>query len=389
MEHDRSYERYGGVVRKKWSMLVTVLAGLLLAGCPAGSTEPLEYRIGVARIDDDYHLFAPVCPGDALAGVRVSDTEGDLSGADDPSLPDASVTWWAAGGPKDPAGRPHEFVRLGDDGPFHHIAVAAGGNQRMPADFRATTTYTDGHGGELDKSITLRLSAVPTYPAGTDPRQVLYLTRPLGDMGNLARPEQIRSHSDCADPTETPLRQAAGSLRSEAPGRVDRAMLESGAVSRLVPVAPRAAPAEDVAAHLCGNGPGFGALVAAFGREQVWREPEFDVETGAEVRQFAGAYGRIAAAEAIDQVDGRFGCTRYTDGTTGYTGTHRIGLPALPGVDRHLLYCEESEHGAGRCTLLLARGDILSRLVVHAATGELAQTSARALADDAAAALAG
>jgi hypothetical protein len=368
-------------VRKTWSLLVAVLAGLLLAGCPADSPEPREYRIGVARIGDDYHLFAPVCPGDALAAVRV----GDLAA-------DPGDTWWAAAGPTDPAGRPHEFVILGDDRPFRTVSVRAGSNpslSRVPADFRATTVYTDGYGGMFDKSITLQLSAVPAYPAGTDPRQVRYLTRPLGDMGDLAGPEAIRGHSDCAGDTEAALRQTADSLRSEAPGRVDRALLDGAAVNWLTPVGLPVAHDEDVAAHLCGNGPGFGALVAAYGQERLWREPDFDVETGGEVRQFAGAYGRITAAEAIDQVDGRFGCSHYTDFTTEYTEVRRAGLPILPGIDRQLLYCEESEHGAGRCTLLLARGDILNRLIVQAADREQAEISARALADDAAAALAG
>ncbi|GIE81839.1 hypothetical protein Aph02nite_77890 [Actinoplanes philippinensis] len=363
-------------MRRTWSLLVPVLAGLLLAGCPGASAAPAEYRIGVARIGDDYHLFAPVCPGDALSAVRVG---GPVATAGD---------WWAAAGPADPSGRPAEFVTLGDDGPFRRVTVRAG-DGGPPRDFRATAVYTDGYGGSVEKSISLLLAAVPAYPAGADPRQVRYLTRPLGDMADLAGPEEIRRHSDCVDATDTPLRQTGGSLRSEAPGRVDRAMLGRDAVDWLAPVTPEPVATEDVAAHLCGNGPGFGALVAAYGQERVWRERDFDVETGGEIRQFAGAYGRITAAEAITQADGRLGCERYTDGGTGYHDVHRVVLPAVTGADRQLLYCEESEHSAGRCTLLLARGDILSRVVVQAADRELAETGARALADDAGAALAG
>ncbi|WP_433789557.1 hypothetical protein [Actinoplanes sp. CA-252034] len=373
-------------MRRTWPVLVTVLAGLVLAGCPAAPGDQLEYRMGVARIGDDYHLFTPACPGDALSGVEVHDP---------PAFPDddhAALLWWAASGAKDPAGQPWEFVALGDDEPFQRIAVRAGSNglaPAMPTYFRVTATYTDGYGGELHKSLHLQVPGVPTYPAGTDPRQVRYLTRPLGDMGELAGPEEIRSHSDCAGGTETPLRQTADSMRSGAPGRADRAMLGPDAVDWLTPLTPGTAPVEDVAAHLCGNGPGFGALVAAFGQERVWREPDFDVETGAEIRQFTGAYGRITAAEAIAQVDGRLGCEKYTDEGTEYHDVHPVAPAAAPGVERQLLYCEESEHTAGRCTLLLARGDTLSRVVVQAADSELAETAARALAGDAAAALTG
>ncbi|BEL03083.1 hypothetical protein Q0Z83_012740 [Actinoplanes sichuanensis] len=371
-------------MRKAFSLVFTVLAGLLLAGCPGDSAEPLEYRVGVARIGEDYHLFAPVCPGDKLSAVEVGGSEHDMSRSG------VAYSWWSASRPADPAASPFEFVVLGDDGPFQHVAMRAGGNPlrpTLPADFRVSAGYTDGYGARYQKTISLELPAVPAYPAGTDPRRVRYLTRPLDDMGDLAGPEEIRSHSACATAAETPLRQTADSMRSEAPGRVDRAMLDRETVGWLMPFTIEAATSEDVAAHLCGNGPGFGALVAAFGQERIWREPDFDVDTGVEVRYFTGAYGRITAGEAIGQVDGRFGCARYDDGGVAYAGPHRVGLSALDGVDRQLLYCEESEHSAGRCTLLLARGDILSRLVVQAATAEQAETSARALADDAAAAL--
>ncbi|MEU4159741.1 hypothetical protein [Actinoplanes sp. NPDC026670] len=371
-------------MRKALSLLVTVLAGLLLAGCPGDSAEPLEYRVGVARIGDDYHLFAPVCPGDKLSGVEVGG----------PSLAEArsgaAHAWWSASRPADPAASPLEFVVLGDDSPFQRVAVPAGSNPMrpaLPADFRVSAGYTDGYGAGYQKSMSLQLAAVPAYPAGTDPRRVRFLTRPLDGMGDLAGPEEIRSHSDCAAAAETPLRQTADSMRSDAPARGDRAMLDREAIAGLTPLAIEAATSEDVAAHLCGNGPGFGALVAAFGQERIWREADFDVDTGGEVRQFTGAYGRITAGEAIGQVDGRFGCAHYDDGGIGYSGSHRVGLPTLSGADRQLLYCEESEHSAGRCTLLLARGDVLSRVVVQAADVEQAETSVRALADDAVAAL--
>jgi hypothetical protein len=364
-------------VRNTWSVLVPVLAGLMLAGCPVSLTDRLDYRIGVARIGDDHHLFAPLCPGDRVSGVKVGESP---------------YTWWSASGPKDPADGPAEFVVLGDDSPFHHVTVRAGGNvlaPALPAEFRATVDYADGYGSGLHKSITLRLAAVPVYPAGTDPRQVRYLTRPLGDMGDLAGPEEIRSHSDCAGGGEIPLRQTADSMRSGAAERVGAAMLDQSAVNWLAPVPLDVPDSEDVAAHVCGNGPGFGALVAAFGQERLWQEPEFDVDTGGEVRQFTGAYGRITAAEAIGQVEGRLGCERYTDFMTEYTEVRRVALGAIGGIDRQLLYCEESEHGAGRCTLLLAKGDVLTRVVVQGAGVEQATVAARALADDTAAALAG
>lgn len=358
-------------------MFVAVLAGLMLAGCPFDSAERLEYRIGVARIGDDYHLFAPLCAGDKLSGVAIGESP---------------YTWWSVSGPRDPSAEATEFVVIGDGSPFRHVTAPPAndtGAPGLPDDFRVTVDYADGYGSGIGKSITLRLAAVPSYPSGTDPRQVRYLTRPLDDMGDLAGPEEIRAHSDCAGDAETPLRQTAESMRSGAAERAESALLDRAAVNWLMPVTLDMPDTEDVAAHVCDNGPGFGALVAAFGQERLWREEEFDVDTGAEVRQFVGAYGRITAAEAIDQVGGRFGCERYSDFGVEYSGIRRVGLAEQPGVDRRMLYCEESGHRAGRCTLLLAKGDILSRVVVQGDTVEQATVSARALADDAAAALAG
>ncbi|MEU4625372.1 hypothetical protein AB0G04_36050 [Actinoplanes sp. NPDC023801] len=367
------------------NVLVLVLAGSMLAGCPSDDPVQRNYLSGLARIGDDYQLFAPMCQGDRLLQVTVSavNDSGD------------ETAWWQAGGPKEPDG-PGEFLVLGRDDPFREIAVRAGANAKqrgLPADITMTLVHTNRYGTTYHNSARFRRAAVPSYPAGADSRQIRYMA-PGIDGGDLGTPDEIRRRSDCGadradDVTAAPRLQPAGSFRPGAAERVKAAMLDRDVITWLEPAGAAPHPDEDVAAHVCDNGPGSGAFVAAFGQTRDWWDRDsggFSDERA--VRQFVGAYGAVTAADAITQVNGQFSCDRYTDFGNDYTSVGRVGLPELPGVERQLLYCEQDENENGRCTLLLARGDILSRLVVKAATEADAERDARALADDAAAALA-
>jgi hypothetical protein len=364
------------------TVLVLVLAASMTAGCQPDDDERRNYVFGLARIGDTYRLFAPMCPGDRLLKVTI----GQVSDSNSQTL------WWEAGGPKEPDS-PGEFLVLGQDDPFRDVTVRVDGDAKRPTSpsLAVTAIHTDRYGGIYHNHGGFRLASVPSYPATADAGKIRYSAP---DAGDLESPATIRQESDCAagppeDVKAMPQLQPASSFRPGAAERVEAAMLGPDVITWMDPAGPAPYHDEDVAAHACDNGPDSGALVAAFGRARNWKGRDADGSDDYRVvRQFAGAYGAITAAEAIDQVNGEFGCDRYTDFVDVYTSVGRIGLPELPGVDRQLLYCEQGEDAADRCTLLLARGDVLSRLIVEASSEAEAERDVRALADDAAKALA-
>ncbi|MEV4808366.1 hypothetical protein [Micromonospora avicenniae] len=135
---------------------------------------------------------------------------------------------------------------------------------------------------------------------------------------------------------------------------------------------------ESVLSHVCGNRPGNGVYMSAFGQRREWTGPDLEIE------QFAGAWGATSAAEAVAQVRGVSSCGTYR----GRDGLHRVlgerQLPGLPGLDSQLLFCEViDEEGPERrtylCTVLLARGGIASRIETRAATAEMAEQVTREL----------
>ncbi|MDI6099445.1 hypothetical protein QLQ12_12655 [Actinoplanes sp. NEAU-A12] len=286
-------------MRRGWAAAVAALAALALTGCQPSDAARRRFLPGIAKIGDSYQVFAPVCPGEKMVEIRVY---REKSARDESLDPDV---WWQAAGPRSADG-PGEVVVLGEDGPFTDIAVPAGGDPStpdLPATFSVLMTFTDLLGNGGSGGFEPVPAGIPQYPAGTDPRQVRYLTR---QEGGLVSPEELRSGSDCrtrrgtipAAPTAAPGQQPPGSFRPGAAERVQRATLGPGAGGRLPSAERDPRYMEDVASHVCGNGPRSGALGTAFGRERLWRDE------GVEVRQFTGAYGTITAAEAIGQVDG-------------------------------------------------------------------------------------
>jgi hypothetical protein len=362
-------------------VLVLALTASVLVGCQPDDDERRNYVFGLARIGDTYRLFAPMCPGDRLLELTISQVSDSSS----------ETVWWEAGGPKEPDS-PREFLILGREDPFRDVTVRVDGDAKRPTSpsLAVAAVHTNRYGGIYHNHGGFQLASVPSYPATAAVDKIRYTAPGAGD---LLSPDAIRRESDCAagppeDVKAMPSLQPASSFRSGAAERVEAAMLGPDVLTWMDPASRTPYHDEDVAAHVCDNGPDSGALVAAFGRARNWKGRDtVESDDARVVRQFAGAYGAITAAEAIDQVNGEFGCKRYTDFVDVYTGVGRVGLPELPGVDRQLLYCEQGEDTADRCTLLLARGDILSRITVEAATEAEAERDVRALADDAAEAL--
>lgn len=176
------------------------------------------------------------------------------------------------------------------------------------------------------------------------------------------------SSGGAADGGWTPLEQPSGlqpaeSIASDAPDRVEKVLLTTLPGLDRVAIDPEYA--DDVASPVCGNTQGAKAYSSESGMRREWRGPDV------KVHQFAGAFGAITAAQAIDQVGGMLGCGSYPaqdrDGGE-YTGVHKVTVPST-----RLAFCETSPGKNAFCTGLLDRDDILVRIQV-AAIDEAAAT---------------
>ncbi|MEU4242518.1 hypothetical protein [Actinoplanes sp. NPDC026619] len=186
------------------------------------------------------------------------------------------------------------------------------------------------------------------------------------------------SSGGAADGGWTPLEvpsglQPASAVASDAPDRVEKSLLTTLPGLTRVPLDPEYG--DDVASPVCGNKQGAQAFSSESGMRREWRG------TNTKVHQFAGAFGAVTAAQAVDQVAGKLGCGSYPapdrDGGE-YTGVHQVTVPSA-----RLAFCETVPAKNAFCTALLARDDILVRIQVAAvdeaaATKELGDVAPRA-----------
>ncbi|MEU4620786.1 hypothetical protein AB0G04_12525 [Actinoplanes sp. NPDC023801] len=359
--------RSGPSVRRVLGAAMALVAAAASAGC-IGQSEPVDdYLIGLAKIGDTYHVFVPLCPGQKVVGLTVRDGEsGQSPAAGQPRV------WWQAGGPRSVTG-PGEFLALGADEPFTDVPVRAGSDPArpvLPEDFVSEVDIVDLTGGTDRKGFVFTASEAPVHPAGTDPRTVRYFT-----SGEPLAPDAIRDASGCPlsngkpppSPGATaPGQQPGSSVRAGAAGRVERALLDADEIHGRKMTGPPSPYTDDLASSVCGNDAAKGAYSSAFGRQRQWWGGERFVI------QFAGAFGAVTAAEAVAQVEGVLTCEKYRD-LGDHTGVHSVPLPPLPSVDRQLMFCDRVDRFGDElrtCTVLLAEGDVLTRLIVEADTEE-------------------
>ncbi|MEV4279595.1 hypothetical protein [Actinoplanes xinjiangensis] len=348
------------MARRVLTAAVTIAALAASAGC-IGMSEPVDdYLIGLARIGDTYRIFVPLCPGQKVVGLEVTDDDTVRPSGVRPHR----EIWWRAGGPRDVDG-PGEFLGLGVDAPFTDVPVPAGGNParpRMPEDFIVNVDLVDMTGGTRREGFLFTTAEAAVHPAGADPRTIGYVT-----SADPQSPDEIRNDSGCPLGDErspdagVPGRQSSSSIRSGAAERVERALLGADAVPGRRAVEIAAPWTEDIASDACGNSAAKGAYTSAFGQQRRWMAGRRFVV------QFAGAFGTVTAADAVAQADGALECTSYED-LADYSEVRRVPLPPLPSVDRQLMYCERVDQAGDRfhsCTVLLARGDVLTRLEVQ------------------------
>ncbi|GAA1898680.1 hypothetical protein [Asanoa iriomotensis] len=163
-------------------------------------------------------------------------------------------------------------------------------------------------------------------------------------------------------------------------------------VAGLVLDASTSGPQEDVVSAVCGNRRGPGVYASLGGQRKLWTSADLNVES------FAGAFGVISAATAVEQVKGRFTCDEYTADADpdarmaipnqDADGWHRdirlIQPPALAGVENAVFFCETVKEVNHRCYAALARAEVVSRVTVTARTTARAEEATRSLLDEAA-----
>lgn len=224
-------------------------------------------------------------------------------------------------------------------------------------------------------------------------------------LGTSCGPSGGAGH-DPAEPVETWSKadgeladqgiQPRGAVESSAELRVQRAMLgpelELENEKALVPnpKSMQGTPLErvnDLVTDACRKPSGRDAYLSKFGRRREWKHPE------ARIEQFAGAWGVLTARDAVEQSRKWLTCSSYRN----RDGLHRllglVPLPVFDEIDQRLMFCEVIEENApGKtmylCTVLLARGDIVSRFMVWVQGRAQAELYARALAETGAQALA-
>jgi hypothetical protein len=109
--------------------------------------------------------------------------------------------------------------------------------------------------------------------------------------------------------------------------------------------------------------------------------------TGSAVQQYVAGYPGARAGAVVDAARRALTCPSYP----AADGPHRLSapveLPPQPGVDDQLVWCEHGPAQSGACTVLLARGPLLSVVTVDATVEARARAALTRVAPLAAAAL--
>lgn len=171
-------------------------------------------------------------------------------------------------------------------------------------------------------------------------------------------------------------------LKAGAEDRVEPALIAAKAVLPGVVSVPLDPIYQDgVASAVCGNRSGPGVYGSMFGQRRRWAGDALKVE------QFAGVFGSVTASEAIAQVGGVLGCGSYRDRDGEHTKIHEVALPSLEKIDGRRMFCQTLNGDTYLCTVLLAREDMLSRVVVTSKDEAAATKAAKQLAKTAATAV--
>lgn len=195
--------------------------------------------------------------------------------------------------------------------------------------------------------------------------------------GCSGKPNDLRHYGQRAEPTASTSRPPAPATTSAppvtavpaplggAPALADtpqRGLLTPAdlAAEGVHPAGPPS-PAELPALTTCRVPLDLAGHPAAAGYEARWL-----YGSGSSLQQYLAGYPGGRAAAVVDAVRRDLTCVSYPAPDGPHRLTAPVDLPSQPGVDGQLAWCERGPAQAGSCTLLLARGPLLTVVTVDA-----------------------
>ncbi|MGC4820210.1 hypothetical protein [Micromonospora sp. DT63] len=178
------------------------VVGVFLSACllvvAAGCQFPGDavYAVGVAKLGDEVHIFAPVCEGERISAVEVYDNKAAAERTDSQASGPARVPYWKVADPRSDAAAKGEFV-IGQDDLFAQVLVAVENGAPLPDITAVEITVIKGDRRRV-VGDAFRLSGVPEYPADADPRSVKYVYDESANSEKMLTPSQISNESGCA-----------------------------------------------------------------------------------------------------------------------------------------------------------------------------------------------
>ncbi|MFI7081961.1 hypothetical protein ACIBO1_32230 [Micromonospora sp. NPDC049903] len=153
------------------------------------------YAVGVARIGDRIHIYAPLCEGEQVVEVEAIDNQAAAKVSDfDPTS--MRFTYWKVADPTE-APIAEGWITLGDSSGYRTTTIEAGSNIGLP-EFVGITLRLNVKGGQHTVADVIVISEAPEYPADADPQVVKYTYRDKSGGEGPRNAQEIREDSGCA-----------------------------------------------------------------------------------------------------------------------------------------------------------------------------------------------
>jgi hypothetical protein len=181
-------------VKLRLGVVACVLLALPLSGCDGLVPGDPGHEVGIARIGDELHIFAPLCEGEKVIGVEVYDNEAILKEPSyDPS--NTRFTKWKVEQPVDDD-ITRGWIVLGDDKAFRVVTVPGGGGGSLNGSLGMTLSI-DHDGAVRMIGDGFSVKDAPVYPPGTGIKAVNYAFSDNNSHLLHLTPDEIRKRTNC------------------------------------------------------------------------------------------------------------------------------------------------------------------------------------------------